>query len=424
MRIKPQLILVEVIELKEKKMPSSHSQDNNLLSAERFHFMDNIRAFAMLAGVVFHAALAYSPMMHNIWFTADPVNSAIMDVWSSFLHLFRMPLFFFIAGFFAFLLIEKRGVIGFIKNRSLRILLPFVIFLPLIGISFMLLISWAVENITVSIPILNYLTDTNNPELAPSTMHLWFLYNLFMFCLIVAAGTALWSFMQSKFNSLKPLFGSLKISPLAVLCAFPLLIMPALSLQTAPFPAADKLYPELWSYGFYGVFFIVGGLLFFNKQLTQQLVPYRHYLLFSSLIAYVYFYFQLPKGITIEQTLAFVNATPLTINHLMSVLAEAIISVNMTLYCLVMGKRYLNQHNQALKFIAESSYWVYLCHIPVLLFIQFQLLSLDLNIGLKFAISATLTLIIGWLSYLVFVKWTPLGWMLNGRKTRGFNQRV
>ena len=32
---------------------------------DRVHSMDNLRALAMLAGVVFHAALAYSPLMHR-----------------------------------------------------------------------------------------------------------------------------------------------------------------------------------------------------------------------------------------------------------------------------------------------------------------------------------------------------------------------
>ncbi len=32
-------------------------------SQDRLHYMDQLRALAMLAGVVFHAALAYSPLM-------------------------------------------------------------------------------------------------------------------------------------------------------------------------------------------------------------------------------------------------------------------------------------------------------------------------------------------------------------------------
>ena len=37
----------------------------------RYHFMDNLRAIAMIAGIFFHAALAYSPMLSSVWLTAD-----------------------------------------------------------------------------------------------------------------------------------------------------------------------------------------------------------------------------------------------------------------------------------------------------------------------------------------------------------------
>ena len=66
----------------------------------RLYYFDNLRALAMIAGVFFHAALAYSPMSHNIWLSADIEQSIIVDWISWFTHLFRMPLFFVIAGFF------------------------------------------------------------------------------------------------------------------------------------------------------------------------------------------------------------------------------------------------------------------------------------------------------------------------------------
>src|SRR3546814_3886742 len=58
---------------------------------ERLHYMDHLRALAMLAGVFFHAALAYSPVMNGFFPTADRQTSVWVDavVWG--LHLVRMP---------------------------------------------------------------------------------------------------------------------------------------------------------------------------------------------------------------------------------------------------------------------------------------------------------------------------------------------
>ena len=51
-------------------------------------------------------------------------------------HIFRMSLFFFIAGFFGRLLYHKLGARGFWTNRAMRILVPlivgWVILMPLI----------------------------------------------------------------------------------------------------------------------------------------------------------------------------------------------------------------------------------------------------------------------------------------------------
>lgn len=75
-------------------------------SHTRVHYMDNLRAFAMLLGVFFHAALAYSPTLSQLWLTADANNAAFVDMLAYFSHSFRMPLFFLIAGFFAALLVH------------------------------------------------------------------------------------------------------------------------------------------------------------------------------------------------------------------------------------------------------------------------------------------------------------------------------
>jgi hypothetical protein len=44
---------------------------------------------------------------------------------------FRMSLFFAVAGFFGYMLLEKRGAGGFARNRAKRIALPFLVFWPL-----------------------------------------------------------------------------------------------------------------------------------------------------------------------------------------------------------------------------------------------------------------------------------------------------
>jgi glucan biosynthesis protein C len=88
----------------------------------------------------------------------------------------------------------------------------------------------------------------------------------------------------------------------------------------------------------------------------------------------------------------------------------------MTLYCLIVGKQYLNRQSKTFRLIADSSYWVYLLHVPVLLFIQFHLITLDINVWLKLFFSSLAAITFGLVTYIAFVRKTPIGWLLNGKK--------
>jgi peptidoglycan/LPS O-acetylase OafA/YrhL len=77
----------------------------------------------MLLGIYLHAAVAFS--RHGSWPWKDGSTTAVFDLSLGFIHAFRMPAFYVMAGFFAALLLEQRGPAGFLRNRAVRILLPF-----------------------------------------------------------------------------------------------------------------------------------------------------------------------------------------------------------------------------------------------------------------------------------------------------------
>ncbi|MCB1602752.1 MAG: acyltransferase family protein, partial [Xanthomonadales bacterium] len=123
-------------------------------AAERLHYLDNLRALAMLAGVLFHAALAYSPLVHPLFPTADRQTSALIDGLVWFSHLFRMPLFFLIAGFFTALLVQRRGLGGLFRNRLFRVMLPFLLFWPLVHLCLSASTLHAVDTVEHPSPLL------------------------------------------------------------------------------------------------------------------------------------------------------------------------------------------------------------------------------------------------------------------------------
>ncbi len=380
----------------------------------RYHYMDNLRALAMLAGIFFHAALAYSPMLSQLWLSASGENAPVMDVVAWFSHLFRMPLFFLIAGFFTCYLVAKRGALGLLKNRALRILVPFALFLPLVWITLGAGIEWAVANVEAKSPMLAMISFfASVPDAPPppvTTTHLWFLYNLLQFYVVYL--------ILDRTGLLASRALAVLASPRFLVFVLPLLIVPALATQTAPHPAPEQFMPQLWSFGFYGFFFLVGSQLFRNPERIDELRPYAPWLLVTSAILYAVFYLQLPKAISMEAAMASMAGVSLTAEHVGIALIESLIAVHMTLACLVYGKRFLNRANTVVRFIADSSYWVYIIHLPLLFMIQYMLLDTSFGLWTQFTISSLGTLGIGLVTYAACVRWTPIGWLLNGRRRK------
>ena len=71
-----------------------------------------------------------------------------------------------------------------------------------------------------------------------------------------------------------------------------------------------------------------------------------------------------------------------------------------------------------MKYLADSSYWVYLVHFPIVGLIQANLFGLPISSALKFAIALGLTLALGLSSYQVMVRHTVIGRWLHGSRAR------
>ncbi len=374
----------------------------------RLHYMDNLRAIIMTLGVFFHAALAYSPALHGVWFSADQVNSPIVDHLVAFTHQFRMPLFFAIAGFFAALLVERRGVGGMMKNRSLRVLLPFVIFWPLVTLGIILPIGWALTQVQNPSPLLQFIAVMQNqpdaPKPPPTSAHLWFLYYLmFFYGLTWIVRTLLPASLGDRLVNLHPLI-------LAWL--LPLLLLPGLALARLPFPAPDSFLPQLWALLFFGSFYAFGYLLYRSSTLVDYFARRWHWLILASVLAYLPFHGFSPKEVS------FMPASLPWTNRLVLMLTTAAMSVWLSLAGLAFARNCLNQRNGFMRFLSDASYWIYIVHLPILLAIQYWLLDQSGGWVYKFTLSVSLTLAVCVVSYLLLVRWTPIGWMLNGRRKK------
>lgn len=362
---------------------------------ERLHYMDHLRALAMLAGVLFHAALAYSPLMQPIFPTADRQSALAVDAVAWGLHLVRMPLFFLVAGFFAAWIIARHGGAALARQRLRRIAVPFLLAWPLVWLSLSGATQWAAMNVQHPSPMLSMIAEwmqqPDAPPLPPGTAHLWFLYYLLLF------GVLHWVLRTLELGRLGQRL--MQRHPAWVLLGLPLLLLPALASVSAPHPAPESLLPQFWAIAFYGAFFALGTLLHGQPDWLERVRPMAKWLLPGAALAYLAFLWRL----TVEPP----SADQLTAPWPTAAL-EAGLSVWLTVICLLAGQRLLNRPNPTMRYLAQSAYWTYLLHLPLLFALQYWLMDLELAWPLKFLLAGTATLAMCLLSYQLLVRHTPL----------------
>jgi hypothetical protein len=242
------------------------------MDQRRYYGLDALRGVMMMLGIVLHSAALHmtAPVLE---ISIDPATSPIFLIVVLFIHNFRMPLFFVLAGFFASLLVKKYELRGALVNRAKRVLGPLLLgmitILPLMGVfaisygasvrfgEWQFLATWEQlltleSEIAEQLQILGTKTGLDVPEgneLSPG--HLWFLYYLLYFYLAIPVCRAAVNWAnQTRYRS--RISSGLR-SPL---------LLPALGLLTAltvlPYPAAQ----------------VFGGFLFFQKP-SRMVRPTR-----------------------------------------------------------------------------------------------------------------------------------------------------
>ncbi len=157
---------------------------NGINSTSRNKSIDYFRAFLMILVVWHHSTLAYSTSGVGV-LIADRQTFLGFDLMALFNDLFFMFGFFFISGLFAYRSLEKKGSKQFTQERLIRLMLPFVFGTLFINPLAHYAAQLAREEKTFSfIGYGRFFVSTFGKI---ESNHLWFLWVLFLFCLILVA---------------------------------------------------------------------------------------------------------------------------------------------------------------------------------------------------------------------------------------------
>ena len=396
----------------------------------RFHDLDALRAFALLLGVFFHIAESYCPGRYS-WAIVDSHADRLFDMFQNSCHNFRMQLFFVIAGFFAHLLLEKRGAMSYALNRSKRILLPLLLFWPILTTLINSIWFWGAkvggrlseagypESIHGMSPWQIGIGTWSHPETIVehfSTLHLWFLYYLILFYALTLIIWVVARFFPSAFNKLsgfsdwgfKKLVNSrFNVFLFSLMILGCMLLMKAWTVDTPN----DSLIPKLGPTLLYGVCFSIGWFLHRHYDLMDRFTKYWpiKLALATAIICTIFWMGDIIRYFGVGDKLPLIA---------WRVIYFTLYSNSMIMFIMgFMGlfRKCCSGKSAAWRYVADSSYWIYILHIPVVAALDVVVATLDYPALLKYTVECVIVFPILFFSYHFFVRSTVIGKLLNGR---------
>lgn len=388
-----------------------------MTESPRFHSLDAVRASALLAGIALHSTSSFWPGFREArWPISDDSSSLFLAAVFFIVHIFRMSVFFAIAGFFARLLLVRLGVGGFIKNRLRRIALPFaasmVVVMPLLILPFL----WGQRQLGIHGPP-DVTPPIPDPQLPPWG-HLWFLYLLLVLYALWLLARMLTKAVDRRgvaAAGADRAFGVLLTSRLAPLVfAIPvwLLLLDApwwIPWQGIPAPIMGFV-PNLPAVAAYGSAFAFGWFL--HRQPAGFEPLQRHWPVY--LVA---------AAILTAVSLWLVGAHPQLKVQAMSPPSRMTYAATYLVagWCWIFGiigaaQRFLSGPNPAIRYVADASFFVYIIHLPVVYALQAWMIQWPVHWSVKYSLIVTLTFVIVFAIYHFGVRSTFVGQFLNGRR--------
>ena len=455
---------------------------------QRYHGLDGLRGFAMLLGILLHGSLPYFSRMLGIEFMwpADDDQSLSLLLLFDFIHVWRMPTFFLLAGFFAHLLLERRTTKEFIANRLKRIAVPLVIFGSLMAL--LLPVIWIYGwkgSLSIETTLSSFDKGLELDSSGDLVGHLWFLYYL----IIIYIGLILFRFlavlkraivtisvawigfiiMMVYINGLGPfpgvsLFMAFGLAIIGIITAMSVTIL-ALSASTLSLVgrtslggwAAKLIYSRVpillissavilltvrgvdeskpvWPLNipdllYSSIFFLYGYGLWLNRDLIEKLKSSATLVTLFIVSAVVYYAHLVSTGI-LEELSASGKTELISLFETVNILAYGSAAVLITLAFIGVFEAAIKGPVKWVRWLADSSYWIYIIHLPLVAFLSFWLAHLDRDgwlraltginwtAEMKFTVVCLLTAALGIITYHYLVRYTPIGWLLNGRRDR------
>ena len=366
-------------------------------TGNRILFLDNLR-YLMIAFVVLqHTGNGYTGFTSS-WYVWDPATTTnFFNVARMIIDVFIMPVLFFIAGYFALPNIQKKGTGVFLKDKFLRLGIPW-----LICVIFIVPIVSYIQHYKhlAGQPLSNYSQFWLNWLKTAGDFHTGFLYNskgnlffispdkisfnhtaywfitvlLFFFIIFGILYALKKRFIPS--SSVPEKIDSGKTMLLVMLSVGILCIIGRIIVNLLPYPypnpwviIAGVLQFQTWRLPAYIIYFVLGIFAFSRKWFVKDNnFPGHPFLWILICIILGFAYIAVTKSSMsspANSELRFIGASVLSFLRAAFLILFASISF-----------RYWNRPNKVNETLAANSYNIYLVHLPIVVVLQLLLANL------------------------------------------------
>ncbi|ARN73193.1 acyltransferase family protein [Oceanicoccus sagamiensis] len=383
--------------------------NGTLASDQRLHGLDFLRALMMSLGVVLHSAQMYMTLDITDYYI-DPMRSVSMDAVLIYINTFRMPTFYLLSGFFTALLFSRRGLEGMLANRYQRLVLPFIIFLPLLAINMSVLRIYA-ENIMASGQWVFDISAVKKPRILwDNTHNLWFLYYLIIFVIILVGLIKLKPVLPLKLRyAVSRVLQTPIYSPIVILLVAAWLAVLGSGSFSGRLSGDLGLMPQPSIIAYFGVAFLLGWMLYQRLE-NLALLAKRAWLYFA--LAHI----ALVVGLVGFATQGEADSPNYFWLHSLLSAATGFSMMFFMLAFVGLFSRYFVSHHALIRYFSDSAYWIFIFHSVPMVAIALLMHSWQLAAEWKFLVVCLSTLAICLLTYQLWVRDTWIGQLLNGRR--------
>lgn len=331
--------------------------------------LDAVKTLAIALVVAEHAALSY--MITPIgWVIQDTSRSLGVDLFVWIAHGSVMPTLFWLSGYFARDVYERKAALGFVRDRARRILLPLVLALVPCSLALDAMWDWARE-LTGRPEVAENIPKLEGSKLPLTLGHLWYFYYL----LIISALALMLAEVGRRARTRVPVW----VAPILVFV--PLACTGKLQLDT---PLGFRIHP--WVTLFAGAFFAWGWLVHARPAALDQYARHSWRILAAAALLLAAVFPTLASGTA----------------PLYAIAASGAFSCALVAAFVGLCARYVRR--PILPLASRASYWTYVAHLPLVVLLQIAFARVSLPGPIEYVAIVAATALVCLLSYAAFAR--------------------